>query len=402
MRPRVRWDLAMQVARWEFRRFVKPRQLLFSLVLTLVSAGVSFGVVRLFDRSDDEPVRLAVVGAPALGLTGDALGDRFVLRAATEAELPALGDSVAAEALDGVLVSRDGDRATLLVRKRASWRPELEAALGELRRQRRLSEAGIAPERLAALLAPVALEVTYHESGSPPTGAGERLLAIAMLALAFTGLMTGVGYAFAGISGEKQQRITEQLVSAIPPQSWMDGKILGLAAVSIVNTLTTGLALVALFLVGQTFVARLATIDLSFGSPLIALLMVLLPLLGFLLWFAFLCAVSAVIDDPNSSTKGPLLMLPLLPMVIAFLVFTRPDGTVSQFFAIFPLTSWVVLPTRLLLTSVPWWETVLGIALLVATIWLFRRAAGKIFATGMLMYGKEPSVREMWRWAREA
>src|SRR5690606_14490764 len=143
----------------------------------------------------------------------------FVLRSATEDQLPALHDAVAAEELDGVLVSRDGDQATLLVRKRASWRGELEAALSDARRQRRLSEAGLASERLAALLAPVSLEVTYHESGTPPTGAGERLLAIAMLALVFTGLMTGIGYAFAGISGEKQQRITEQLVSAIPPQS---------------------------------------------------------------------------------------------------------------------------------------------------------------------------------------
>jgi ABC-2 type transport system permease protein len=50
---------------------------------------------------------------------------------------------------------------------------------------------------------------------------------------------------------------------------------------------------------------------------------------------------------------------------------------------------------------VAWWEVPLALVLLVAAIWIFRRAAGKIFAVGMLMYGKEPSVREIWRWARE-
>ena len=65
------------------------------------------------------------------------------------------------------------------------------------------------------------------------------------------------------------------------------------------------------------------------------------------------------------------------------------------------MTSSAVLPLRLLLAEVAVWEVPVALVLLVATIWLCRRAAGKIFAVGMLMYGKEPSIREMWRWARE-
>ena len=57
---------------------------------------------------------------------------------------------------------------------------------------------------------------------------------------------------------------------------------------------------------------------------------------------------------------------------------------------------------RLLLADVAPWEVPLALVLLLLTIWLLRRAAGKIFATGILMYGKEPSLREIWRWAREA
>jgi ABC-2 type transport system permease protein len=90
-----------------------------------------------------------------------------------------------------------------------------------------------------------------------------------------------------------------------------------------------------------------------------------------------------------------------VPVVVAGLLFSRADSAVAQFFGVFPLTASTVLPLRLLMAEVAWWEVPLALVLLVAAIWIFRRAAGKIFAVGMLMYGKEPSVREIWRWARE-
>ena len=109
----------------------------------------------------------------------------------------------------------------------------------------------------------------------------------------------------------------------------------------------------------------------------------------------------ATIDDPHTSTKGSLMMLPFLPVVVAGLLFTRADTAIAQFFGVLPLTSSSVLPLRLLMAEVAPWEVPLALVLLVRAIWVLRRAAGKIFAVGMLMYGKEPTVREMWRWARE-
>ena len=61
-----------------------------------------------------------------------------------------------------------------------------------------------------------------------------------------------------------------------------------------------------------------------------------------------------------------------------------------------------MLPARLVLTDVAWWEVPVAVLLLLAAVALLRRAAGKVFALAMLMYGKEPTWREVWRWAREA
>src|SRR5690606_3782829 len=140
-------------------------------------------------------------------------------------ELPVLREAVAGGDLDGLLMRADTGAVQLFLGGRAGWRSDLEAALGAARQQARLAESGIAPEQLAHVFEPVELDVVYHEDGSGPTRGGEVMLAIGVLVFAFIGLTTGLGYAFAGISGEKQQRITEQVVSAVPPQSWMDGKL---------------------------------------------------------------------------------------------------------------------------------------------------------------------------------
>jgi ABC-2 type transport system permease protein len=403
------WQMTWEVARWEFRRFLKPKQLLISLLTILASGAVGFGATRIIRGADARLVTLAVIGGETLGLGADTLvagasendatGRTIVLRPHPASDEAALRAAVTAREVDGLLLVRDAGRAVLVARRDPGWRPELERVLTAGVLQRRLAGAGLESGTLQTLLAPVGL--TVERPAGQGAGRGERLLVVGVLALSTLGLMTGMGFLFAGITGEKQQRVTEQVVSAIPPQRWIDGKILGLAGVALVNTLVTAVAFASMFLF-FALVVRRTPLALSFDRPQVIPLLVLLPLLGFLLWFTFLAAVAATIDDPHTSTKGSLLMLPLLPVGIAGTLFSRADSTVAQAFGVFPFTSPVVLPLRLLLADVALWEVPVSLLLLLATIWLLRRAAGKIFAVGMLMYGKEPSAREMWRWVREA
>jgi ABC-2 type transport system permease protein len=92
----------------------------------------------------------------------------------------------------------------------------------------------------------------------------------------------------------------------------------------------------------------------------------------------------------------------MAPIGIAVGLTSRLDSTVAQVLGIFPLTSSAVMPMRLAVTTVAWWEVLLALTLLVATTWLFRRLAGKVFGAGMLMYGKEPTLRETLRWMRQS
>ena len=391
------WQTTWEVARWEFRRFLKPKQLLISVVTMLITGGATFGVARVIRRSRAEIANVAIIGGDRVGLGADTLGNRIALRPRLDANEAALRDSAERGDLDGLVVIRDPRSAELVVRRDPAWRMELEQALSGAALKHRLAESGLEPDALQRLAAPLAVKVTRPPGGGP--GRGERILTGALLTLSLLGLMTGMGFIFAGITGEKQQRVTEQVISAIAPQQWIDGKIIGLAGVALANTLATALTFGTLFAVFAATTGR--TLTLSVDQPLLVPLLILLPLLGFALWFAFLSAIAATIDDPHTSTKGSLLMIPVAPVAVAGLLFSRADTGIAQFFGVFPLTSSTVLPLRLLLAEVAAWEVPVALVLLVATIWLFRRAAGKIFAVGMLMYGKEPSIREMWRWARE-
>jgi ABC-2 type transport system permease protein len=135
--------------------------------------------------------------------------------------------------------------------------------------------------------------------------------------------------------------------------------------------------------------------------PAILLLSFVCGGLALLLWNAFFAAFAATIDDPNTSARTSVMFLPMLFVFMALWVVLRdPDSLVARGLALFPLTSAVALPARAILSDVGSLEILISLVLAEGTIALVRRAAGRVFRAGMLMYGKEPSVREMalmWR-----
>ncbi|MCY2983929.1 MAG: hypothetical protein NTY15_09855 [Planctomycetota bacterium] len=115
----------------------------------------------------------------------------------------------------------------------------------------------------------------------------------------------GLSFFMTGITGEKQQRITEQIVSAISPQAWIDGKLIGLTAASFASTssiLVTGLATYGIaWLAGYGFVlpGSMTRWDLL---PVLIVLFVG----GAIFWNCFYAAISSIINDPNTSARSGL------------------------------------------------------------------------------------------------
>ncbi len=391
------WPARLQVARWEFQRFMKPNQLAISFVIMLLLGALGYGVARLAKRADARPSEIAVIGGSALGLDRAHKVDNMAFSPAAPSQLDSLRGALTSRKLDGILILEGADSARLVVRRNPVWKRALETHLADARQRFQLERAGLGPERLASMLAPVTVS-TEFQSGND--GRSARIAAFVAVALVLYGVFTSMAYILVSVTAEKQLRVTEQVISAIPAQTWIDGKILGIAAVALVNVLLF-LASAAVWVLGRS-IAMGSRFSMGSAEPMAIAWIALFALLGFVFWLSVFGAIAATIDDANTSTRGPLMFLPAMFSVTGFLIVGNPDSTFARIVGLVPLTSMAVMPARVALTEVPAWELVLSAALLLVGTMIARRAAGKVFSVAMLMYGKEPSWREITRWVRES
>ena len=386
------------VAGWEFARYFKWRDQVIGLICFLVLGGISYGVGR-FATASGRTLTVAVEGLDVAMLEPAVAGGRlrFVQAPPVGERAKALSDGT----LHGILARRPDGGFDLLVERDPRYLPRLTAALDHAVRRERLTAHGLTPSSLQQILTPAEINVVFTDPARGAVGRAEQFLAGICTAIVMFAVFMGMAYQLTGITGEKQLRVTESIVSIVPAQAWIDGKILGITAYSLVN--------VANMAVGLLFVALTAKLAWGFelpeatARPTILLMLLVFCTLALLLWNAFFAAFAATIDDPNTSARTSLMFVPILFVGAGcWIVLRDPDSTVARIFALFPLTSAPALPVRAILSDVGLLETLVALVLLVATTWLMRRTAGRIFEVGMLIYGQEPTLREIARWARQA
>ncbi len=236
-----------------------------------------------------------------------------------------------------------------------------------------------------------------------------------------------------GVMEEKVSRIAEVIVSSVKPFELMMGKITGIGAVGLIQFLIWILIVMGLNAIVVQFFPDLLTamqnqpvqpgviaagsamqqveangglsILSSLNLPLILGCFVFYFLGGYLLYSALFAAVgSAVNEDPQDaqSLLLPITMPIIFGIVILIKASSEPYSGIAVFGSLFPLTSPIVMMARIahgIPDGVTVWELILSMALLIAgficTTWL----AGKIYRTGILMYGKKITWKEMWKWA---
>jgi ABC-2 type transport system permease protein len=261
-----------------------------------------------------------------------------------------------------------------------------------------LVESGLSASRLADILATPDVSVRFVDPQRQRAGRAERVIAAIFMAVVMLGVFTSMAYLLTGITGEKQLRVTESITAIIPPQAWIDGKILGIGAYSLATTLNMVLGSVLVVLIAKlTWEIPIPGIIVR---PGVILLLIVFSALALAMWNSAFAAFASTIDDPNTSARTSLMFVPFLPVAMTVSVLRDPDHVASRVLALFPLTSPSAMPIRVILSNPGVVEIGVSLFLLVATVWLFRRLAGRIFEVGMLMYGKEPTLREMIRWAR--
>ena len=267
----------------------------------------------------------------------------------------------------------------------------------------------------------------------------------------FTGIKTALGLAcglliyffifmfgvqvMTGVSIEKNNRIVEILASSVKPFQLMMGKIIGIAMVGLTQFLLWIVLSVALIIGIQlsnpdmfsspeteqmvlnerivnieTYSAAQQTspetTELIQGLFSINYLTIILAFLffflaGYFLYAAMFAAVGALIDNDTDSNQFTLpITVPLiLAIVLLPVISNNPNGTVAFWMSVIPFTAPVAMLIRIPF-NVPIWEVVLSGGLLVLATWGCIYLAAKIYRTGILMYGKRITYKELWKWLK--
>lgn len=265
-------------------------------------------------------------------------------------------------------------------------------------------------------------------------------------------MMIGFGFAIAiyfmiflygaqvmrGVIEEKTNRIVEVIVSSVKPFQLMLGKIVGVALVGLTQFILWIILTVTITASVTNFVFKdqiadtkkrdqqmekimhndiLAHTDKmekvdtpnevislfqyaeNINFALLIWCFAFYFLIGYLLYAALFAAIGSAVDSEADTQQ---FMLPItIPMIFGFAiaqgVINNPNSGVAQFFSIFPLTSPIVMMVRLPF-DVPVWELILSMAMLIVGFLFFTWLAGKIYRTGILMYGKKTSWKELGKW----
>ena len=227
---------------------------------------------------------------------------------------------------------------------------------------------------------------------------------------------------------EKTNRIIEIIISSVKPFQLMMGKIIGTSLAGILQFLIwTIVGLILVFSVSMFFGINatptsnippemLQNAQQEFGSmaqlyfnellnlPIATLLIcfVIYFIGGYFLYSSFYAAIGAAVDNETDSQQ---FLLPIiLPLILGvyigfFTVMNDPHGTVATVFSMIPLTSPIVMLMRIPF-GVPWWQLLISITILFGTFFFVVWFASKIYRVGILMYGKKPTWKELYKWLK--
>ena len=274
----------------------------------------------------------------------------------------------------------------------------------------RLRTAGISPEAVARLIAPVVIDDARITSGGEERGGAlSTFLAAYVVAFLIYIMTTLYGVAvMRSVLEEKTSRIAEVLLSTLGSAQLIAGKIIGVGSAAVVQVLIWAAIVGLVVTQSDRFASRFAVPDSVMQAlrvePGTGVLLFLYFLLGFFLYASVFATVGAsVTSEQEAQSVQFIALLPLIsPLLFLESILNAPLGRTATTLALIPLTAPIAMPMRMASTPVPPLEIAISLVLLVVGIALVAWVAGKIYRVGILSTGKRPTVGELLRWVRTA
>ncbi|MFS4456195.1 ABC transporter permease [Maribacter sp. 2304DJ31-5] len=317
---------------------------------------------------------------------------------------------------------------------------QLELTIKERLRQERLRELGISTEEYAQMDSDYEINTSTFEGIRNLKGINEIKAFIGggfgYLIMMF--IIIYGGFVMRSVIEEKTSRIIEVIISSVKPFQLMLGKIIGTSLAGITQFgiwIVSGTLLLfvtfAMFDIDPSALSKgsmapgmgvgsnsgISGMDLTmklyaqelFSIPWALLLFsfIVYFVLGYLIYSSIYAAIGAAVDNETDTQQFifPIILPLMLAIYVGFFsVFSNPHGPIAVGFSLFPLTSPIVmlmrLPGGIGEGGVPVWELVTSILILIITFIGIVSLAAKIYRVGILMYGKRPSYKELFKWLK--
>jgi ABC-2 type transport system permease protein len=433
----------LAVVRREFVERVRTKAFLISTIMLPLFIVLMAVLPGLMMSGGDRTSRVAIVDASSTGLgpsvsqalQSEKLGDGARAKArynvhvfpASTAELAPERDGLigktgfssdsGANHWDGVLVLTDD---TLTGGKLEYYGSNVGSLQSMQKLQRtvsnaltsvRLGKSGVDAALVRRAMAPADMDTTKVSDGklTGQSGQDSFLIAYFMGFILYISILLYGQQTMTSVIEEKTSRIMEVLTSSLTPFQMLLGKVLGVGLAGLTQMTIWG---GSVFLVSSQrahlaglfgmSVAAMQSFPIPTMAPGLLAVFLLYFALGFLLYGALYAAIGAMCNTIQE-TQQYAMFVTVFIIVGFFAVFSLikdPTGGLGVTMSYIPFFAPFTMPVRWSMTSVPPLQLALSLGLMVITLLACVWLAARIYRTGILMYGKKPSWRELWRWIR--
>jgi ABC-2 type transport system permease protein len=430
-------DKILLIIQREYLTRVTKKSFLLATILTPLGIAAFIAVASLiFGYESDESKRIAVLDEAGV-ITGGIKDENTIKFSLQEGTLDELKQAVRDDRFDAVLVippitnvfSKDQlvyfySEEGLTLDVEATVRSRAREYIRDYKAERLgLDEKSLAALNFSTSVEPEPIDEDGEDAskmtGAIGAGIGTFMGFVMYLTIFIYGMMV-----MRSVQEEKTTRIVEVMISSVKPFQLMLGKIIGVGLVGLTQVIIWAI-LIPLVVLGMSFFFGMeapdggsgaaAAMDPEEAQNMVNLAMAeirnqnwwaIVPLFlifflgGYFLYASLFAAVGSAMGEDQGESQAltiPITIPVVLAIYIMFVVVQAPNSSLAMWSSQFPLFSPIVMPARLAFNP-PAWEVALSVVILVITSTFFVWLSGRIYRTGILLYGKKIGFKELGKW----
>jgi len=397
------------------------------IIAVILSIVVNLPYIISKFSNDDEPDRIGFVENDAPAVT-DRLQAYYASQEKPNIELVGYPDAGSAEANEAAMKERVKNKEIKgyldfetegLPFPAVTYKSEklmdtgrtssLSGALQAIKADIILSGANLTDEQRAALAQPVQIEAVQITTIEGTGSIGEEGKTVEEQALAFglvyaliivlaMGIMITGQLIATEITAEKSSRVMEILVTSVAPLTQMFGKIIAMFLVGLMQIgVYVAVFVINVMLPHNQEMLQDLNINLSSLDPMLIVYAVIFYLTGYFLYATLYAAVGSIVSRTEDLGQAvmPLTMLSLAAFYVGIFGTSQPNASFVEITSFIPFFTPFVMFLRIGLSDPALWEVLLSLGILLATILVLGWLSAKIYRTGVLMYGKRPTIKEL-------